>query len=106
MIGFLVFIVVIALLVVVMTGGLQRLGSRSGGADPLGAQRDAESIRRISDALTSLESRIDRIEDQQRFLERLLEERPSQGALPPPSTDAGTGSGESSPLFDVDPEER
>lgn len=68
------------------------------------AGTDPRRLERVESALASLEGRLEELQDQQRFLERLLAERRPPGALPPGS---GGGEGEEgedpdSILFDTD----
>lgn len=91
----LVFTLVIGVLLLV--GGLQvleRLGRSRPEALP-GVTPDR--LDRLEGALAALDARLDRLEEQQRFVERLLEGREDSPRLPP--------SGPSAPdsvLFDVE----
>ena len=103
MIGFIFLLV----FVFVLFAGLRGLGvlPRPGGVAPPELTR--ADLHRLEEALTGLESRIDRLEDQQRFLEGLLEDRSPPRALPPgdsPPSTAGPERGVDSVLFDVDPD--
>lgn len=80
MIGFFAFVMVMLAAVVVLVAGLTGFSRR----DRLG-EADPSRLDRIESALTSLESRLDEIQDQQRFLERLLAERPDDRQLGPGS---------------------
>ena len=70
---------------------------------------DPWRLERIESALASLERRLDEMQDQQRFLERLLAERSDPRALPPGGAapgrtgeSEGGGEGVDSILFDTD----
>lgn len=115
MIGFFLFFLVVIAGVFALVAGLRYLGALPGSAPDLpGVAR--EDLRRLEAALTALDARLERVEDQQRFLERLLEERPAPAALPPGSREAEGDAGPTpepevergvdSVLFDVEPEER
>lgn len=78
MMGFLTFMMLLVLGALVLVGGLQWISGRQGDGLP---RMDAERLDRIESALSSLESRVDDLQDQQRFLERLLAERPEPSAL-------------------------
>ena len=76
--GFLAFVMTLVLGILVVAGGLRWLWGNQGEALP---RPDTGRFDRIESALTALESRIDDLAEQQRFLERLLEERPEQRSL-------------------------
>ena len=78
MLGFLAFVMTLVLGILVVAGGLRWLWGNQGEALP---RPDTDRFDRIESALTALESRIDNLADQQRFLERLLAERPDQRSL-------------------------
>ena len=75
-------IVFLALVIVAGILGVEwiRANKREGPAAPA---VEPERLERLETALSGLESRLDDLQDQQRFLERLLEERPAPAALPP-----------------------
>jgi hypothetical protein len=99
MAGFLTLLIAVALIVVLL---------RTGGAWPRGrgptverGQGDEARLDRMETALTMLESRLDDLQDQQRFLERLLANRTDPTALPgrtEPDQDT-----DRSILFDIQP---
>lgn len=104
--GFFAFILVAALGVLALVTALQwRGGERRpmrgdrgvGGAGPSPAQLD-----RLESALRALEARVDDLQEQQRFLERLVAERPERGALPGPTEESEEAEGI---LFDTEPSE-
>ncbi len=114
MIGFMMFIFTIVAGVLVLVRGLQWIGRSPRSLEPPrdGGQGRAE-LERIEGALTRLEARVDDLQDQQRFLERLLARRQEDPALPPaaprehrPSAEATEGeaapsSKPDSILFDI-----
>jgi hypothetical protein len=105
MIGFMFFvmtILVIGLGILGVAAGLRRINPPESPPEISPTRLD-----RIESALGSMEARLDDLQDQQRFLERLLAERPET-----PSLGAGGGTGEEentaserSILFDTEPEE-
>lgn len=104
MIGFVGALVIVALVLLVLNGALQWPGSRQGSLRP-----DPEvtvRLARIENTLRLLESRLDSVEEQQQFLERLLSDRADPRALPPSDPPASEPPGDtedsSSILFDVD----
>ena len=76
--GFLAFVMTLVLGILVVAGGLRWLWGNQGETLP---RPDTARLDRIESALTALESRIDALAEQQRFLERLLEQRPEQRSL-------------------------
>ena len=100
MIGFASFIVILVVGILALVGGLQFISGKR--PEPL-PPADTARLDRIEAALSSLESRMDELQDEQRFLERLLAERPEPRSL-------GSGSAEGDPeavdsiLFDRDEE--
>lgn len=105
MIGFVFFImtiVVIGMGILGVAAGLKRLNAP---AEPeLGSAR----LDQIETALSAMESRLDDLQDQQRFLERLLEERPETPSLGPGGSDdddTADTPADRSILFDTEPEE-
>jgi hypothetical protein len=104
MAGFILFVATLVLGILVLVGGLRwireqgRVSDGRPGVEPL-------QLERIETALSALEARLDDLQDQQRFLERLLAERPEPRRLSgadSPSQDATTGG----ILFDTDEGER
>ena len=83
MIGFFIFMMTVVLGALGLLWGLRLVGViQPDGALPSdGGVRRAE-LERIVDALSALESRLDALEDQQQFLERLLAGREEGRALP------------------------
>lgn len=105
MVGFFMFVMAVVVGVLALVGGLQWIELRHDRrqsverADPSSSRLD-----RLESALGGLESRLDDLQEQQRFLERLLAERPER-----PSLTAGDEGAESdgvrSILFDTEPSE-
>lgn len=97
--GFLSLLLLIFLAFVVVSSGLRFLEDRR---RVEGGGPSADQLERIESALTALESRVDELQDQQHFLERLLAERPERPRLSgqPPADEATD-----SVLFDTRPEE-
>lgn len=82
MIGFFGFMIIVVLGMLLLVSGLND-GWLSGGRRPVdGGGPSAAQLERMESALASLEARLGHLEDQQRFLERLLAERPEPRALP------------------------
>ena len=79
-------VVLLALVIVVGILGVEWIRANKA-AVPSGRSEDPERLEQLETALSSLESRLGELEDQQRFLERLLEERPDPTALPAPEQD-------------------
>lgn len=79
MLGFLIFVFAIAMGALLLVGGLQRINDRR---RPLDASSDPR-FDRLESGLALLESRVDDLQEQQRFLERLLADRPETRQLPP-----------------------
>lgn len=96
MIGFASFIVILVAGILALVGGLQWIGHRGEPIPPA----DAGRLERLETALSALEGRVDALHDQQRFLERLLADRPDPRALDPGS-DVSSGDVDSV-LFDRD----
>lgn len=80
MIGFLAFMMFLALGVLGLAAGFRWLSERPGAIE--GAGRSATRLDRLESALGTLEARIDDLQEQQRFLERLVSERPEPRSLP------------------------
>lgn len=102
MMGFFAFMVVVILGSLVLLQGFQWLTDRRRPVDRV--DRSAARLDRMEGALGTLEARMDDLQEQQRFLERLLAERPQPGALPGPGDGGGEGGGEGSGggiLFDT-----
>ncbi len=94
MIGFMMFVFTIVAGVLVLVRGLQWIGRDH---RTLESRREpslpAVDMERIETALTRLEARLDDLQDQQRFLERLVARRQEERTLPPGSGDPEPGSG-------------
>ncbi len=84
MIGFAAFIVILVAGILALVGGLQFFSGQR--REPL-PPADTGRLERIESALSALESRLDEVQDQQRFLERLLAERPEPRSLESGATD-------------------
>ena len=109
MIGLFMFLVMLAA-VLGLVAGLQHLGVFHRRDAVPGAGPTREDFHRLQELLAGLEARLDRVEDQQLFLERLLERRPDRLSLPPaeggePKPVKEPERGVDSVLFDVEPEE-
>ena len=107
MIGFAFFVLVVVAGVLALVGGLRRLGVVEPREPAVRDGPGREDLLRLEEALAALDGRLDRLEDQQRFLERLLEARPEAPALPrSPAAEASApesrGAADSI-LFDVEP---
>lgn len=96
MLGFLVLMIMLAVGITLLGTGLQRA---SGRRCVEGDDRAAAQLDRVESALTTLEARVDDLQEQQRFLERLLAERPEPRTLP------GGAGGKRERALDPDPEE-
>lgn len=70
-------------------------------APPVAPGMGAERLERLESTLASLEARLDDLQEQQRFLERLLAKRQEPGSLPPGREEKAVDS----ILFDTDREE-
>ena len=106
MIGLFLFLIVVVG-VLGLVGGLQHFGVLQRRDAVPGQGPTREDLHRLQDLLGGLEARLDRLEDQQRFLERLLESRPERPSLPPgpapePEREGGVERGVDSVLFDVE----
>lgn len=97
MIGFFAFVVIVVFGILALVGGLQWIG-RSRELP----EADPERLGQIESALTSLESRLDRLQDQQQFLERLLEDRPEHRSLGAGDARQSSTGEVDSILFDTD----
>ena len=85
MIGFIVFIISIAVFLgagLALAAGLKRMGVIGPGAGTGTAPGTRQELDRIHDALALLESRIETLQEEQRFVERLLADRGSGRELP------------------------
>lgn len=94
MVGFFAFVMTIVMGLLVLIGGLRFLRGREEERLP---PSEGARFDRLESALNSLESRLDDLVEQQRFLERLLAERPAPRAL-------GSGSEERSARESEEPE--
>lgn len=106
MLGLFMFVVMLAA-VLGLVAGLQHLGVLHRRDAVPGQSPTREDFHRLQELLTGLEARLDRVEDQQLFLERLLERRPERPALPPgqggePEPEGEPERGVDSVLFDVE----
>lgn len=80
MIGFFAFVVILVAGVLALVGGLQWIGHRRE-ALPVVDRDQLDRLDRLESALASLESRLDQLQEEQKFLERLLIERPRHKSL-------------------------
>lgn len=97
MVGFFAFVVILVMGILTLVGGLQWISSSR--RDPL-PPPGGDRLDRMESALASLESRLEELQDQQRFLERLLADRPQPRGLESGSAPAGSGEDVDSILFD------
>lgn len=95
MMGFLTFLMVLVFAALVLVGGLQWISTRQRDGLP---RADRERIDRIESALSVLDSRLDDLQDQQRFLERLLADRPEPPAIGRDDAEAAGTASESGDL--------
>lgn len=104
MIGFFAFMVTVVLAILVLVGGLQWISDHRQRVSP--PEGDVlGQLERMETALTALEARLDDLQEQQRFLERLLAKRAEGEALPPGRSGAGEeGTEAGSILFDKEGE--
>ena len=110
MIGFAFFVLVVVAGVLALVGGLRRLGVVEPREPAVRDGPGREDLLRLEEALAALDGRLDRLEDQQKFLERLLESSPEHPSLPPGPEPGGSPPdaerGVDSVLFDVEREDR
>ncbi len=78
MLGFMIFVFTIVMGALLLAGGLQRIKGERRPLDPSSEPR----FDRLESAIGLLENRLDDLQEQQRFLERLLAERPQARSLP------------------------
>lgn len=103
MMGFFMFVIVVALGLLALVGGLQLLGDRRNTLERPGPS--TQRLDRMESALGALESRLDDLQEQQRFLERLVAERPERPSLPGRGPAEGEDTDTGSILFDTEPSE-
>ena len=106
MFGMFLFLMVIVVVLGLATG-LRHLGILHRPDAVPGQGPTREDFHRMQELLAALDARLDRLEDQQLFLERLLESRPERTALPSgpgvePAPEADPERGVDSVLFDVE----
>lgn len=94
--AFLGLILTLVLGLLVLMAGAQWLQGAGSRRTELPPGVTPERLDRLESALAALDARLDELQEQQRFLERLLEDRPEPPSLPPP----GPGQPDSI-LFDV-----
>lgn len=82
MIGFFAFIITVVMGILVLVAGLQWIQGQGRRVEKPGQWPG--QLDRIETALGALESRVDELQAQQRFLERLLAERPERPERPEP----------------------
>lgn len=85
--GFILFMFVVVVGVLLLVGGLQRLGGPRGSGDV--DRVSSPNVDRLETAISMLEARVDDLQEQQRFLERLLTQRPAPPSLPGPAESPG-----------------
>lgn len=98
MVGFAAFIVILMVGILALVGGLQFISSGHR-REPL-PPGDTERLERMESAIGALESRLDELQDQQRFLERLVAERPEPRTLRPGADASSTDEDVDSILFE------
>lgn len=92
--GFLLMMVVLALGILLIGGTMQRASGRR----PVeGDSAVAAQLNRMESALTALEARVDDLQEQQRFLERLIADPPEPRTLPRGGAGAREAAGDGSP---------
>jgi hypothetical protein len=100
-VGFFAFMMTIVIAILVLVGGLRLLQAGDRRPRALPPSVAPERLERIEAALAALDARLDVLQEQQEFVERLLEKRREHPSLPPadapPSSD--------SILFDVEEDE-
>lgn len=98
MMGFVIFVFALVMGALLLAGGLQRI---NGQRRPLERSSSDPRFDRMESAIALLEARLDDLQEQQRFLERLLAERPETRSLPRPTEEPAS---DDSPgiLFDPD----
>lgn len=102
MMGFFMFVIVAVLGLLALVGGLQWLEFHHNRRRSVEANGDTPSrLDRMESALGALESRLDDLQEQQRFLERLLAERPERPSLPRRGDEEQAEEGSGSILFDT-----
>ena len=106
MLGMFLFLMVIVVVLGLATG-LHHLGLLPRRDAVPGQGPTREDFHRMQELLAALDARLDRLEDQQLFLERLLESRPERPSLPPgrdaePAPESDPERGVDSVLFDVE----
>jgi hypothetical protein len=87
----LVLVVLIPLLAIVLDSQVGRaLASRLEGKDiPTGGKADAERLAFLETEVDRLAAEVERLDEEGRFLQRLLEDRPSEGERELPPGDDG-----------------
>ncbi|MGK7310751.1 MAG: hypothetical protein ACN0LA_00795 [Candidatus Longimicrobiales bacterium M2_2A_002] len=100
MFGFLAFVMIVVAGILALVGGLRFISASNGRGRTL-PEADPQRLDRLESALGSLEARLDELQEEQRFLERLLAERPERRALGRGREGGGAGSPDvDSVLFD------
>lgn len=79
MVGFVAFMLVVLVGVLILVGGLQWLGDPRRSVE--GSRSTPPRVDRLESAIALLEARVDDLQEQQRFLERLLAQRPETRTL-------------------------
>ena len=74
--GFFMFMAILVGAILALVGGLRLV---SGERRPTLSDVDPDRLERLEAALASLDARLGDVEDQQRFLEQLLADRPALG---------------------------
>lgn len=106
MFGMFLFLMVIVVVLGLATG-LQHFGVLQRHDALRGQGPTREDFHRVQELIAGLDARLERLEDQQLFLERLLERRPEPPSLPPgtgaePAPEPEPERGVDSVLFDVE----
>lgn len=98
--GFFMFVAILVFGILTLASGFQWLSDRR--REPL-SRPDADRFDQLESALASLESRLDELQDQQRFLERLVAGRPERRSLGAGDEAADSGPPDTgSVLFDTE----
>ena len=101
MAGFFAFVMIVVAGILALVGGLRFISGDTRRRELPGV--DPQRLDRLESALGSLEARLDEMQQQQRFLERLLAERPERRALEGGgAAEESSSSSVDSVLFDTD----
>ena len=103
MVGFFFFVMIVVLGTLGLIAGLRMLGVVGSEAPRVEPGASPRELERMQEAVLALERRLDELQEQQQFLERLLERRTRSEALPPGAREAQPpdDAGPDSILFDT-----